>query len=69
MNAFNVIACAVMVYQQTKKPYKHRVVYALNEDSKIKPDEKHVATLSPAIWIEHLLNSKDKIKQIEKLYL
>ena len=63
------IGCAVVVYQQTKKPFNHRIAYALAPDSSIKPGEKHIATLDPAMWLEHLLNSKDKIKEIEKLYV
>lgn len=69
MSSWNRIECAVMVYQQTKKPYRHRIAYALASDSAIKPGEKHIATLDPAMWIEHLLNSKDKVKAIEKLYI
>jgi hypothetical protein len=69
MSSWDRIECFVLVYQQTKKPYRHRIAYALASDNGIKPGEKHIATLDPAAWISHLLNSKDKIKSIEKLYI
>lgn len=65
----NNIECIVLVYRKTRKPYRHRIVYALSEDNKIRAGEKHVATLDPAMWIQYLLNSEDKLKAIEKLYV
>ena len=69
MSMWNRIECAVLVYQEIKKPYRHRVVYAIASDSKIEAGEKHIATLDPAMWLEYLLNGKNKLKTIEKLYL
>ena len=61
---------AVLVYQQNKNPFKHRIVYAIaGEEAKIKPGEMHVASLDPAMWIEALLNSGNKLKVIEDLYI
>lgn len=67
----NDVEAIVSVYQQTRPPYKHRVVYApYGSGTKARKREKHIITLDATKWIEMVLvydNKKMAVSYIKNM--